>query len=354
MLEGLVDVEVEHGAGLEEQLDTEQRRGGPDRRGVAERRAEEDPGLPAGRGERRRHVVLEVGGVVAGGVGERDPQLDAVQRGGAGGRDLRVAHAAAAGHQVELAGTDQRLVAGRVTVLDLAGEQPAHRLQAGVRVRRHDHPAGVVDLVGTVVVGEAPGPHERTTALREGTAHGHRPQPAQRDLARGQHLGHASDLLRLVVGLLRLAHLRDVVLRPRLEVLDRVEQRVAEVGQRVVDADRDGRRHGAGDQAVALQGAQGLGQHLLADPGQLPGQLGEPQRAVGERRDHQGHPLVGDPVEHQPARAVGEERVELLLRALALLRRGHGRHRGLLRTSGCLPYFKVPASRWEATRRSYC
>ena len=195
VLEGLVDLEVEHGAGLEEQLDTEQRRGGPDRRGVAQRRAEEDPGLPAGRGERRRHVVLEVGGVVAGGVGERDPQLDAVQRGGAGGRDLRVAHAPAAGHQVELAGTDQRLVAGRVTVLDLAGEQPAHRLQAGVRVRRHDHPAGVVDLVGPVVVGEAPGPHERTAALREGTAHGHRPQPAQRDLARGQHLdpGHDAD-----------------------------------------------------------------------------------------------------------------------------------------------------------------
>ena len=191
VLEGLVDLEVEHRAGLEEQLDPEQRRGGPDRRGVAQRRAQEDPGLPAGRGERGRYVVLEVGGVVAGSVGERDPQLDAVQRGGAGGRDLRVAHAPAAGHQVELAGADQRLVAGRVTVLDLTGEQPAHRLQAGVRVGRHDHAAGVVDLVGPVVVGEAPRAHERTTTLRQGTAHGHRPQPAERDLARGEYLGHA-------------------------------------------------------------------------------------------------------------------------------------------------------------------
>ena len=55
---------------------------------------------------------------------------------------LAVADAASGGHQVQLAGPHQRVVAGGVAVLDLAAEQPAHRLQPGVRVRRHDHPAG--------------------------------------------------------------------------------------------------------------------------------------------------------------------------------------------------------------------
>ena len=71
--------------------------------------------------------------------------------------DLGVADAAAGCHQVDLAGAHHRVVAGAVAVLDLAGEEPAHRLQAGVRVRRHAHAAGVGDVVGAVVVEEAPG-----------------------------------------------------------------------------------------------------------------------------------------------------------------------------------------------------
>ncbi len=104
--------------------------------------------------------------------------------------DLRVADAVAAGHQVELARADQRVVAGRVAVLDLAGEQPADGLQAGVRVRGHDHAPGVVDLVGAVVVGEAPRADERALALREGTPHAHRPQAAEGDVAGGEYLAH--------------------------------------------------------------------------------------------------------------------------------------------------------------------
>ena len=45
------------------------------------------------------------------------------------------------GHQVDLAGPDQRMGTQGVAVLDLAGEQPGHRLQPGVRMRRHVHAA---------------------------------------------------------------------------------------------------------------------------------------------------------------------------------------------------------------------
>ena len=66
-----------------------------------------------------------------------------MQHVGARGGDLGVADPAAGGHQVDLAGTHHRVVAGAVAVLDLAGEQPAHRLQPGVRVRRDAHATGV-------------------------------------------------------------------------------------------------------------------------------------------------------------------------------------------------------------------
>ena len=91
-----------------------------------------------------------------------------------------MADAAPGRHQVELAGPHDRVVPGGVAVLDLAGEQPADRLQPGVRVRRHDHPARGVDLVGTVVVHEAPGSDQRALPLRESTPHRHRTQAAQR------------------------------------------------------------------------------------------------------------------------------------------------------------------------------
>ena len=106
-----------------------------------------------------------------------------------GGGVLAVADAAPGRHQVELAGPDRRVVPGGVPVLDLAGEQPAHRLQPGVRVRRDDHAlAGPVDLVGTVVVQEAPGTDQGALPLRERTSHGHRAEPAERHVTRGQDL----------------------------------------------------------------------------------------------------------------------------------------------------------------------
>ena len=85
------------------------------------------------------------------------------------------------------------------------------------------------------------------------------------------------------------------------------------VGERVVDADRHRRGDGAGDQAVALEGAQGLGEHLLADAGQLPATA---RRSAAVRRPATQITRVTHLSEirsrTQPARAGGEEGVELL------------------------------------------
>ena len=112
--------------------------------------------------------------------------------GGVGRGDLGVADPAAGGHQVELAGTHGGQAADGVAVLELATEEPAGGLQARVRVGREHHPARPVDLVGTVVVDEAPGPDQRSVALRERASYAHRPGTSQRDVTRSKHLdvGH--------------------------------------------------------------------------------------------------------------------------------------------------------------------
>ena len=183
-----VDVELDRGAGRQHQLGPEQRGRGPHRRGVPEQRAEEDPGLPAGTASRDGRVVREGGSAVARGGGQHHPQLDPVQRPGVRGGDLGVADAVAGGHQVQLAGAHHRVRAETVAVIDLPGEQPAHRLQPGVRVRRHAHAPGRRDVVRPVVVDEAPGPDQGAAALRQRPAYPHRSRPAERDVAGLHHL----------------------------------------------------------------------------------------------------------------------------------------------------------------------
>jgi hypothetical protein len=159
-----------------------------DRGRPAGQRPEEHPDLRAFDPVHRGHVVVERPRGVPVPLGQRHPELDAVQRLGGRGRDLRVADAVPAGHQVQLAGPDHRVRAEAVAVLDLAGEQPAHRLQPGVRVRGDVHRAGAGDLVRAVVVGEAPRADQRPRPLGEGAPDPHGPRAAQRDLARGEDL----------------------------------------------------------------------------------------------------------------------------------------------------------------------
>ena len=131
-------------------------------------------------------MVLEVGRRLAGRVGQRDPQLQAAQGRRRGRGRLGVGDAAAGGHQVERAGPDELLAAEAVLVEHLAAEQPGDGLQAGVRVRRHDH-AGV-GVGRAVVVEEAPGADGADLAVRQGPADHEGADAAEGDLARDQHL----------------------------------------------------------------------------------------------------------------------------------------------------------------------
>ena len=133
--------------------------------------------------------------LVAGGLGQGQPELDSVEGRRVLGRDLRVADAPAGGHEVDLAGQDQSSVAARVDVLDGAGEEPTDRLQSGVRVRGDVHAAGGRHVLGAVVVDEAPGADEGALTLRQGAAHLHRPGPAEGDVAGGDDLHRGASLL---------------------------------------------------------------------------------------------------------------------------------------------------------------
>ena len=68
-------------------------------------------------------------------------------------------------------------------------EQPADRLQPGVRMRRHVHAGAAADVVRPVVVGEAPRPDQRPLPLRQGAPHPDRPRTAQRHVRGMQHAG---------------------------------------------------------------------------------------------------------------------------------------------------------------------
>jgi hypothetical protein len=73
-------------------------------------------------------------------------------------------------------------------VFDLPAEQPAHRLQAGVRMRGDVHTARRGDVIRTVVVREAPGSDQRPGPLRQRPPYAHRTRAAQGHLPRRQHI----------------------------------------------------------------------------------------------------------------------------------------------------------------------
>ena len=121
---------------------------------------------------RQLRVVLERRRPVAGGLGLRHPQLDAVHAGptrGAGRLFLGVRHAVPRGHQVELAWADQLLAADAVAVQELALHQPRHGVQTHVGVRADQHRRG--RRCRTEVVGEAPRAHRAARPAGQGPAH---------------------------------------------------------------------------------------------------------------------------------------------------------------------------------------
>jgi hypothetical protein len=76
-----------------------------------------------------------------------------------------------------------------VAMFHFAAEQPADRLQPGVRMRRHVHADAVADIMWAIVIGEAPRPDKRPLPLRQRPADPDGPRATQRHFARVQHSG---------------------------------------------------------------------------------------------------------------------------------------------------------------------
>ncbi|CAH1747806.1 protein of unknown function [Thauera humireducens] len=81
--------------------------------------------------------------------------------------------AMSSGHQIDLAGADDLLVAQAVAVQDLALDQPGEGLQADVWVRADMHAFAWFEVHRAGVVEKAPGADHPLLAIGERTAHEH-------------------------------------------------------------------------------------------------------------------------------------------------------------------------------------
>src|SRR5436190_19875272 len=94
-----------------------------------------------------------------------------------------------------------------------------------------------------------------------------------------------------------------VAQRPVAKRGDRLQQIAPEGGQGIFNARRNGGKHGAGNEAVALQATQSQGQHPLRDAADRTAQFVKSQRTAAEPRHHQNRPFVADPRQHVADRA---------------------------------------------------
>jgi hypothetical protein len=60
--------------------------------------------------------------------------------------------------------------------------------------------------------------------------------------------------------------------------------------------------HSALHEPIALEAAQGLGEHFLRNPADLALKRGVTHRAAGKNLDDERSPFVSNTVEHQPGR----------------------------------------------------
>ncbi len=92
-------------------------------------------------------------------------------------------------------------------------------------------------------------------------------------LPTSHHLGSGFRRRNPVVPIAVEAYFVHVCLGPRLDPDHQLVQGKAQFGELVGDRDRHARGHCPGEQPVTFEGAQRLGEHLLADPGEAPGEL---------------------------------------------------------------------------------
>ena len=95
--------------------------------------------------------------------------------------------------------------------------------------------------------------------------------------------------------------------RPTTQSLQRLDQRASQLGKGIFYFGRHDRMHCALHQAVALEAAQGLGEHFLGNPADLALKRSVTHSAAGKNLDHEGSPFVSYAVEHQSG---GTARIE--------------------------------------------
>ena len=93
---------------------------------------------------------------------------------------------------------------------------------------------------------------------------------------------------------------REMLFSPPADRLEGFDQTSPERGEGILNHGRNHRINLPVDEAVILETAQRLGEHLLGDPGNPSPQFPVALGAARENVDNQRRPLVRDPVEHLP------------------------------------------------------
>jgi hypothetical protein len=100
---------------------------------------------------------------------------------------LSVGDPVTCGHEAQFARSNQLVATDAVAMVDIAVEQPADGLQTDVRVRRHCHARPISDVIGPVVIDEAPGANQAPAEVRQ--------QPPHYRAATQAHLAALEDLV---------------------------------------------------------------------------------------------------------------------------------------------------------------
>src|SRR5438045_5059966 len=94
--------------------------------------------------------------------------------------------------------------------------------------------------------------------------------------------------------------LPEMFFRPTTQSLQRLDQRASQLRKRIFYFRRHNRMHYALHQTVALEAAQGLGEHFLRNPADLTLKRGVTHSTAGKALDDERSPFVSDAVEHEP------------------------------------------------------
>ena len=101
--------------------------------------------------------------------------------------------------------------------------------------------------------------------------------------------------------------LGEVFFRPTTKSLERLDQRASQFRKRIFYFGRHNRMHHTLHQAVALEAAQGLGEHFLRNPADLALKSGITHGPTCKNLNDERSPFVSNAIEYQPG---GTARIE--------------------------------------------